>query len=123
MKKQIIVTNIEWGAPKSAHLPKEVVIDIDETNEYLLEDIDGYADALSDYLSDTFEYCHAGFCVMVVIGEFDKDERYSIVEIDGELFALFNLKEDGTYEEKYECEEFAPGLYGIGQKVEGLTER
>lgn len=61
--KQIIVTAIKWDAPKSANLPKRVVIDINEDNKYLLEDIDGYADELSDYLSDTYEYCHEGFKV------------------------------------------------------------
>lgn len=61
--KQIIVTNIKWDAPKSANLPKKVIIDINKDNEYLLEDIDGYADELSDYLSDTYEYCHEGFNV------------------------------------------------------------
>lgn len=59
--KTIIVTNIKWDAPKSAGLPKKVVIDINEDNEYLLEDIDGYADALCDYLSDEYEYCIEGF--------------------------------------------------------------
>ena len=59
--KQIVVTNIKWDAPKSANLPKRVVIDIDEDNEYLLEDIDGYADELCDYLSDKYEYCIEGF--------------------------------------------------------------
>ena len=61
--KQIIVTNIKWDAPKSASLPKRVVIDINEDNQYLLEDIEGYVDNLSDYLSDTYEYCHEGFNV------------------------------------------------------------
>ena len=37
------------------------LIDIDEHNEYLLEDIDGAADELSDYLSDAYGYCHFGF--------------------------------------------------------------
>ena len=59
--KQIIVTNIKWDAPKSAKLPKRVAIDINEDNEYLLEDIDGYADNLCDYLSDEYEYCIEGF--------------------------------------------------------------
>lgn len=59
--KQIIVTGIKWDAPKSANLPKKVVIDINEDNEYLLEDIEYYADNLSDYLSDTYGYCHSGF--------------------------------------------------------------
>ena len=61
--KQIEVTNIKWDAPKSANLPKKVIINIDEKNEYLLEDLDEYAENLSDYLSDTYEYCHAGFNV------------------------------------------------------------
>lgn len=61
MVKRIVVFNIKWDAPKSANLPKKVVIDINEENEYLLEDIDDYADNLSDYLSDTYEYCHEGF--------------------------------------------------------------
>ena len=55
---------------------------------------------------------------MKVIGKFNKDKRYTIVEIDGELFALFNLKEDETYEEKHECKEFGVGLYGIGGRIE-----
>ena len=62
--KQIIVTNIKWDAPKSVGLPKKVVIDINEDNRYLLEDIEDYADNLSDYLSDTYEYCHEGFNIV-----------------------------------------------------------
>lgn len=61
--RQIEVTNIKWDAPKSANLPKKVVINIDKEKEYLLEDIEEYAENLSDYLSDTYEYCHAGFNV------------------------------------------------------------
>lgn len=61
--KQIIVTNIKWDAPKSAELPKKVVIDINEENGYLLEDIDGYADELCNHLSDEYEYCIEGFNV------------------------------------------------------------
>lgn len=61
--KQIIVTNIKWDAPKSAKLPKRIVIDIDEENKYLLEDINGYADELCDYLSDEYEYCIEEFNV------------------------------------------------------------
>lgn len=59
----IIVNNIEWDAPKSAKLPDKAFIGIDEENEYLLEDIDGYADNLCDYLSDIYEYCTKGFNV------------------------------------------------------------
>lgn len=59
--KQIVVTGIKWDAPKSANLPKRVIIDITIDNAELLEDFNGYADNLSDYLSDTYEYCHEGF--------------------------------------------------------------
>ena len=31
---------------------------------------------------------------MKIIGKFDKDKRYSIVEMNGKLFALFNLKDE-----------------------------
>lgn len=61
--KRIMVTNIKWDAPKSAGLPKKVVIDINEDNEYLLDDIDGCADELCGYLSDKYEYCIEGFNV------------------------------------------------------------
>ena len=61
--KQIIVTNIKWDAPKSAGLPKKVVIDINEDNEYLLEDIERHADELCDFLSDEYEYCIKEFNV------------------------------------------------------------
>lgn len=61
--KQIIVTGIKWDAPKSADLPKRVVIDITLNNANLLEDINGYADELCDYLSDEYEYCIEGFKV------------------------------------------------------------
>lgn len=63
--KKIIVTDIDWDAPKPANLPEEVTIDITPENEDLLEDIHGCADSLSDYLSDTYGYCHKGFTVDV----------------------------------------------------------
>lgn len=64
-KKKIIVTDIDWDAPKSVHLPKKISIDITDDNRYLLEDIEGYADELSDYISDTYGFCHNGFSVKV----------------------------------------------------------
>lgn len=63
--KKIHVTNISWdtdGAdPDKLGLPKEVDIDITDDNIELLDDIDGYADNLLDYLSDTYSYCIYGF--------------------------------------------------------------
>lgn len=61
--KEIIVTKIKWDAPKEAKLPTKVTIPITKKNQHLLEDIDGYADNLSDYLSDIYGYCHYGFTV------------------------------------------------------------
>lgn len=60
---KIIVTDIKWDAPESAGLPDSVTIHLSPGMEYLLEDIDGAADNLSDYLSDVYEYCHFGFAV------------------------------------------------------------
>lgn len=64
--KSIVVSNIQWDAPKSVQLPEEITIDIDEDNEYLLEDIDGYAEELCDYLSDEHGYCLLGFAVELI---------------------------------------------------------
>ena len=55
--KIIIVSNIKWDAPRSANLPTKVIIDINERTEYLLEDIEGYADNICNHLSDAYEYC------------------------------------------------------------------
>ena len=62
--KAIIATNIDWDAPSSANLPKTVLININPNTEYLLDDIDGYADELCDYLSDEYEYCVKGFKIV-----------------------------------------------------------
>lgn len=71
---KIVVTDIEWDTTDiegdtdelDIDLPEEVIIDITEDNEYLLEDIHGYAENLSDYLSDEYGYCHYGFATEVV---------------------------------------------------------
>ena len=62
---KIYVTNIKWDAPKSTKLPKSVEIDLTIYNADLLEDINGSADNLCDYLSDTYEYCIYGFATDV----------------------------------------------------------
>ena len=55
--KQIIVTKIKWDASASIKLPKKVIIDITKGNRHLLDDIDTYADGVSEYLSDKYGYC------------------------------------------------------------------
>ena len=53
-----------------------------------------------------------------IIGQFKKEESYSIAKTEtNELYAFLNLKADGAFERKFECKEFAPGLYGIGKEL------
>lgn len=52
-----------------------------------------------------------------IIRTFRKDKRYTIVEMDGTLFALYDLKETGEFTKKFECIKFAKGLYGIGPEI------
>ena len=60
--EEIIVSNIKWDTDgEDVDLPKKVVIKVTIDNADLLEDINGCADNLSDYLSDTYGYCHEGF--------------------------------------------------------------
>lgn len=65
---KIIITDIEWDAPDDIEqcLPTRLEIDVTPETEYLLEDAEGYADALSDYISDMTGWCHLGFCVRLV---------------------------------------------------------
>ena len=63
--EQITISNIKWDAPNSADLPKKLVVDITLDNVSLLDDIDGYADNVSDYLSDNYGYCVGNFQTMV----------------------------------------------------------
>ena len=59
--KQIVVTNILWDAPNSANLPKEITVDITPDTQHLLEDIFGYSEELTDYLSGEYSYCVKGY--------------------------------------------------------------
>lgn len=77
--EKIVVSNIKWdtydednygdGDDDAAYdLPKKVVIDITMDNVHLLEDVTGYAETLSDYLSDEYGFCivDGGFKVKIV---------------------------------------------------------
>lgn len=66
MAKKIIVTNIDWDTDGvEVDLPKTVEIPITEDIEYLLDDMDGYADEIADYLSDEYEFCINAFVAEV----------------------------------------------------------
>lgn len=62
---QLIVT-VDWDAPKSAAPPARIIIDITGDNKHLLDGIDVDGDELSDYLSDTYGFCHFGFTVKCI---------------------------------------------------------
>lgn len=62
-KPKIIVSDIIWDASKKSKLPGEVTIYITPDTAHLLENIDGYAEGISDYLSDLYGYCVKGFTV------------------------------------------------------------
>ena len=93
--------NIKWDTDGDMGLPTEVQIPYDleelykDDSEYALEEI-------SDWLSDTFEFCHDGFEIKMEITK-------EIVE--DELFDFFNdkmisgdapeIKRVGHYSEEY----------------------
>ena len=69
---KIVVSDIKWEKLKNkTYPPKEIEIPMNEIKDvFLLEDIEGYADYLSDYLSDKYGYLHYGFSTSV-----EKDEE------------------------------------------------
>lgn len=61
---KLVVSNIDWDYPekgegKDCSLPTEITIN--NPSELLMEDIDGYAENLAEYLSNTYGYCVCGF--------------------------------------------------------------
>ena len=67
---KFIITNIDWDADDDTELPEKVEVVIDDPTDEMLEDIDGYADIISDYLSDKCGYCVRGFAVEADINEY-----------------------------------------------------
>ena len=63
--ESMTLLDIQWDTDDPADLPEQVLIDINLENIYLLEDLDQGADRISDFLSDTYGYCHFGFHVQV----------------------------------------------------------
>lgn len=59
---KIRVYDISWDTDgmEVDDLPEEVIID--EPTEEMIEDIDGYADEVADYLSDEYGWCVGNFC-------------------------------------------------------------
>ena len=79
--KRIMITDIEWDAPKSVakKLPKQIDIDIDPNDEYLvemLEDLDFEGEMASDYITNLTGWCHKGFYSEVVdVPDLDEPAR------------------------------------------------
>lgn len=62
-KMKIKITNIDWDIDEDdltyakENLPSQTEIEITSETKYLLEDIDGYADNLTEFLSVKYGYC------------------------------------------------------------------
>ena len=71
-KKYLVISEIKWDLSDEEvnfvgeDLPDTMSIEIDQENEYLLEDLDGYSDEICEYLSNTFGYCVKGFATDVI---------------------------------------------------------
>lgn len=68
--KQIVITEIEWEAPKEASLPQKIVIDITEDTRYLLVEKETYIEEIieyvSNYITEAYGYCHTGFKIEII---------------------------------------------------------
>lgn len=59
---KLTISNIEWDKDDNdADLPVQLVID--NPTSFLLEDINGEAENIANYLSDAFGYCVCGFTI------------------------------------------------------------
>ncbi len=85
-KLKIHVSDIEWDTDgEDVNLPEEIIIS-NPTME-MLDDIDGYADAIADYLSDEYGFCVNNFNAEVVkpkiknvdFSNYFKNEGYSVI--------------------------------------------
>lgn len=71
----IIVSDINWDTDGNKEikkkLPKEVLIPITENNFNLIEDWNGCAENICDFLSDNYGYCIYSFSVDIEVDELD----------------------------------------------------
>lgn len=72
---KLIIKDIKWEYDSeedeeeyAPDLPTEVEIDITKNNTWLLDEITGDAEAISDYLSELYGFCHKGFNIIPVCG-------------------------------------------------------
>lgn len=91
------VTDIEWDTDgedaTKLHLPETLVVDV--PMEYLDNGSDAVEDYISDFLSDTYGYCHKGFSVEGLddedefnesIKDFDESDQENWLGIDGATY-------------------------------------
>lgn len=74
LRAKIAISNIDWDADASVCLPSTLFIDINKNTYSLLDDINGYADNLTDCLSDKYGYCLNGYAVDIVEVEDEVNE-------------------------------------------------
>ena len=59
--KKLTISNIKWDKDDDNEVDLPAQLTINNPSSYLLEDIDGEAKNIADYLSDKFGYCVCGF--------------------------------------------------------------
>ena len=65
MSKKLLISDIRWDTDgEDVNLPEEILVS--EPTKEMLEDVDGYGDAICDYLSDEYGFCVDSFNAKVI---------------------------------------------------------
>lgn len=85
----IIATNIQWDTDGDKQVLTELPKEVEIPTEVILDALNDNEDAISDYLSDEYGYCHSGYNIEIV----DK-EQIEININNGTLIAKRNPDPD-----------------------------
>lgn len=85
----IIATNIQWDTDGDKQLLAELPKEVEIPTEVILDALNDNEDAISDYLSDEYGYCHSGYNIEIA----DK-EQIEININNGTLIAKRNPDPD-----------------------------
>ena len=85
----IIATNIQWDTDGDKQLLAELPKEVEIPTEVIMDALNDNKDAISDYLSDKYSYCHSGYNIEIA----DK-EQIEININNGTLIAKRNPDPD-----------------------------
>lgn len=111
--------NIDWDTDGNKELletlPTEVLINDEDLRNYIDPDADHDVkmDAVSDYLTDTYECCHNGFDVSILPSEEELKvldiiesalalQGYDVMDTNGNTYVVRSAKDDLDFEIKVE---------------------